>query len=246
MSPEPVGQKERSPKAIPLWRGARDALTLPAWVVGCSLLGIGGLARDAGFPAGAAVVSTLFIWASPGQAIFFVSIAAGASLPAVGLAISLSSIRFLPMTLSILPLLRKPGQNVVTQIAAAHLVAITTWVEGLRRLPSISIPERPPYFFGFSLACIGVSAVATYVGYFLLGTLPLALAAGLLFLPPVFVSVSLAAGARSVGDWVATLLGLALAPTFNAVLGKDFDLLAAGLAGGTVAYLADRMRRAHR
>jgi predicted branched-subunit amino acid permease len=230
----------------PVWRGARDALSLPAWVVGCSLVGIGSLARDAGFPAGAAVISTLFIWASPGQAIFFVAFAAGTSPPAVALAICLSSIRFLPMTLAILPLVRRPGQGIFTLIAVAHFVAITTWVEGLRRLPSMPVHDRLPYFLGFALACIGVSAAATYLGYFLVGALPLALTAGLLFLPPVFFSVSLVAGARSVGDWVAVLLGFALAPTFNALLGKNFDLLAAGLAGGTVAYLADRLRRSGR
>src|SRR5918997_4750093 len=98
----------------PLWRGTRDALALPAWVVGCSMIGIGSLARDAGVPAGAAVMSTLLIWASPAQAIFFVSLSAGTSLPAIALAICLSSIRFLPMTLAILPLIRRPRQPVAT------------------------------------------------------------------------------------------------------------------------------------
>jgi predicted branched-subunit amino acid permease len=227
----------------PLWRGARDALALPAWVVGCSMIGIGSLARDAGFPAGAAVLSTLLIWASPAQAIFFVGLAAGTSLPAVALAICLSSIRFLPMTLAILPLIRGRGQSAVTQIAGAHLVAITTWVESLRRLPSMPVSERRPYFFGFALACIGLSGAATYLGYFLAGALPLALTAGLIFLPPVFFSISLVAGARSVGDWVAMLLGFASTPMFNALLGRDFDLLAAGLSGGTAAYFADKIRR---
>jgi predicted branched-subunit amino acid permease len=226
-----------------LWQGTRDALSLPAWVVGCSMLGIGSLARDAGSPAGAAVVSTLFIWASPAQVIFFVALSTGTSLPAVALAICLSSIRFLPMTLAILPLIRRPGQRVITQVAAAHLVAITTWVEGLRRLPSMSPPERLPYFFGFALACIGISAAATYLGHILVGAVPLALTAALLFLPPVFFSVSLVAGARSLGDWVAVFLGFALAPIFSVLLGRDFDLLAAGLVGGTAAYLADKFRR---
>jgi predicted branched-subunit amino acid permease len=230
----------------PAWRGARDALSLPAWVVGCSLIGIGSLARDAGFPAGAAVISTLFIWASPAQAIFFAAFGAGTSPPAVALAICLSSIRFLPMTLAILPLVQRPGQRVITQVGVVHFVAITTWIEGLRRLPSMSAGDRLPYFLGFSLTCIGVSAAATYLGYFLVGALPLALTAGLLFLPPIFFSVSLVAGARNLGDWVAVLLGFALAPIFNAVLGKDFDLLAAGLAGGTLAYLTNRLRRGGR
>ena len=39
------------------------------------------------------------------------------------------------------------------------------------------------------------------------------------------------------------LLGFVLTPTFNALFGKDFDLLAAGLIGGTAAYLAGKLRR---
>ena len=246
MTSNVAADKALSPLGKPSWRGVRDALALPAWVVGCSLLGVGSLARDAGFPAGAAVMSTVFIWAAPAQAIFFASISAGTSLPAIGLAICLSSIRFLPMTLAILPLIRRPGQSLPSLLAAAHLVAITTWVEGLRRLPAIPATERLPYFVGFALACIGVSAAATYLGYFLVGTLPLALTAGLLFLPPIFFSVSLTAGARSLGDWIAISLGFSLTPTFNALFGKEFDLLAAGLAGGTAAYLADKLRRSVR
>jgi predicted branched-subunit amino acid permease len=226
------------------WRGVRDALSLPAWIVGCSLLGVGSLARDAGFPAGAAVFSTIFIWAAPAQAIFFASVAAGAALPAIGLAICLSSIRFLPMTLAILPLMRRPGHGFLTLIAASHLVAVTTWVEGLRRMPAMPLPRRLPFFFGFSLTCIGISATTTFIGYFLVGALPIPLAAGLIFLTPVFFSVSLVAGARGVGDWTAIVLGFALAPASNVILGKDFDLLAAGLIGGTAAYFAGRRRHA--
>jgi predicted branched-subunit amino acid permease len=225
-----------------LWRGARDALSLPAWVVGCSLLGVGSLARDAGFPAGAAVLSTVLIWAAPAQAILFASVIAGTSLPAIGLAICLSSIRFLPMTLAFMPLLRRPGQRIVTQLAAAHLVAVTTWVEGLRRLPGMPGDERLPYFFGFALACIGVSATTIYVGYFLVAALPMPLAAGLLFLTPVYFSVSLVAGAHAPGDWTAIFSGYLLAPGFNVLLGKDVDLLATGIVGGTAAYAVGKMR----
>ena len=218
------------------WRGARDAVSLPAWVLGFALLGIGSLARDAGFPAGAAALSTLFMWAGPAQAIFFVGIAAGSSLPVVAFAVTLSSIRLLPMTVALLPLLRRPGQGLATQLAAAHFIAVTMWVESLRRLPPLPVPERAPYFFGFAIACLVVCTTTTYIGYFLLGALPLPLAAGLLFLTPVFFTVSLVAGAQSVGDWAALLLGASLTPLFTHLLGRDLDLLGAGLVGGTAAY----------
>ena len=225
------------------WRGARDALSLPAWVLGFSILGIGSLARDAGFPAGAAVLSTVVMWAGPAQAIFFASVAAGTSFPVIALAVTLSSIRLLPMTVAVLPLLRRPGQSLATQLAAAHFIAVTMWVEGLRRLPPLPAPERVPYFFGFALACLTTCTAATYIGYFLLGALPLALAAGLLFLTPIFFSVSLVAGAQSLADWAAMLFGAALTPLFAVLLGKDFDLLAAGLIGGTAGYAVGKARR---
>ena len=234
---------ERLPGRDAFWRGGRDALSLPAWVLGFSILGIGSLARDAGFPAGAAVLSTIVMWAGPAQAIFFASVSAGVSYPVIAFAVTLSSIRLLPMTVAILPLLRHPGQGVLTQLAAAHFIAVTMWVEGLRRLPPLAQGERVPYFFGFALACFAVCTAATYIGYFLLGALPMALAAGLLFLTPIFFSVSLVAGAQSLADWTAMLLGAALAPAFHLLLGQDVDLLAAGLVGGTAAYAVGKVRR---
>jgi len=240
MRPRP--DEDRSAAGAVFWRGAREALTLPAWVIGLSVLGIGSLARDAGFPAGAAALSTLVMWAGPAQAIFFVGVATGTSFPVIAMAVTLSSIRFLPMAVAVLPLLRRPGQGVLVQIMAAHLIAPPMWVEGLRRLPPLPVPDRMPYFFGFGLACVVVSTATTYLGYFLLGALPLPLAAGLLFLTPVFFSVSLVAGAHTIGDWASMLLGAGLAPLFNVLLGKDFDLLATGLIGGTAGYAVGKAR----
>jgi predicted branched-subunit amino acid permease len=228
---------------IAFWRGGRDAFSLPAWVLGFSILGIGSLARDAGFPAGAAVLSTIVMWAGPAQAVFFASVAAGTSFPVIAFAVTLSSVRLLPMTVAVLPLLRRPGQGLGTQLAAAHFIAVTMWVEGLRRLPPLPGPERVPYFFGFALACLTTCTAATYIGYFLLGALPLPLAAGLLFLTPIFFTVSLVAGAQSMADWAAMLMGAILTPLFHVLLGKDFELLAAGLIGGTAAYVVGKIRR---
>jgi predicted branched-subunit amino acid permease len=226
------------------FRAFRDAVVFPAWIVSLSVVGIGSLAHDAGFPAGAAALSTVLVWAAPAQVMLFAGIAAGTPLAVLALAIGLSSIRFLPMTMAILPLLRAPGQRTSTQFLAAHFVAVTVWVESRRRLPAMPVEERVPYFFGFALGCICLSALATYAGYFLLGVLATPLAAGLLFLTPVFFSISLVAGARGVMDWAALAAGFGLTPVATALVGRDFDLLVLGLVGGTGAYLLGRMRRA--
>ena len=111
--------------------GMRDALMLPAWIVGFGLIGIGSLARDVGYPVDVAVLSTILVWAGPSQVLFFASIAAGAAWSAIVIAIAFASLRFLPMTMAILPLLRRPGQSIWQQLILAHYVAVTAWSEGL-------------------------------------------------------------------------------------------------------------------
>lgn len=223
--------------------GARAALALPAWIVGISFLGVGSLARDAGHPLGAAVLSTFLVWAAPAQMILYGSLAAGGLVAAAALAVGLSAIRLLPMTLALLPLLRRPGQGLAMQALIAHCVAATTWIEGMRRLPDMDGEDRLPFFFGFALACLSLSASATAVGYLLVGALPLPLAAGLLCLTPIYFTISLAASARALADWAAIAFGLCLAPIAQVTVGRDFDLLATGLVGGTAAYLIGRLRR---
>jgi hypothetical protein len=62
-------------------------------VVAISLIGVGGLARDAGFSVEIAVASTLLIWAGPAQVLFFGAVAAKASWAVIALSISISSVR---------------------------------------------------------------------------------------------------------------------------------------------------------
>jgi predicted branched-subunit amino acid permease len=232
----------KAPSAKPFLRGVRDGSGIPALVLMASLIGVGGLARDIGYPMWAGVLSTVLVWAGPAQVLLFGSIAAGASLTAVGLAVCLSSIRFLPMTVSIIPLLRAPGVGTLRLLLAAHMVAVTAWAEGTRRLPSMPQAERWPWFMGFAMTVMAAAALATGIGYYLIGALQPALAAALLFTTPMFFTASLAAGCRTPADWTALGLGFALAPVSTLLLGTDIDLLATGVIGGTLAYLIQRRK----
>lgn len=223
--------------------GAKAALRLPAWIVGFSLLGVGSLARDAGQPIGAAMLSTVLIFAAPAQLILFSSLATGGLLAAAALAVAFSAIRLLPMTLALLPYLRRPGQPLVERCALAHTVAATTWIEGMRRLPDMQPEARIPYYTGFALACMLVSTVLTGIGYVLVGALPLPFAAGLLCLTPIYFTIAMVSGARRAGEWLAIAAGLGLAPLASLLVGRDFDILATGLVGGTGAFLVDRLAR---
>jgi predicted branched-subunit amino acid permease len=222
------------------FEGLRQALTGPAFFVAIAMIGVGGLARGAGFPFGAAIASTFLIWAGPAQVLFFGAIAAGTALPAVALSICVSSIRLMPMCLSVLPMLHTRRTRLPTLIAASHFVAVTVWVESLRRLPDIPRDARLAFFFGFATTCITTTAACTGAGYFLVSALPAPLAVGLLFLTPAYFLSTIVRSARVATDWFALAFGLALAPISQALIGGGFDLLALGLVGGTGAYVAGR------
>lgn len=247
--------RARYPSVSLAWfgRGVAAALSLPAWTVAVALTGVGSLARDVGHPVGAAVLSTLIIWAGPAQINFYGGIAAGMAPLAVAAAVGFSSIRFLPMTISILPLLQGQGREdtgpgrrlpLPWLLFAAHYVAVTVWTESLRRLPLVPADHRLPFFLGFANACLILSAAGTGVGYFLVGALPLPLAAGMLFMSPIFFTVSVAAGARRLEEWLAIGLGFLLEPVMRWALGDSIDLLAVGLIGGSLAFAVQRLRAA--
>lgn len=227
----------------PFFAGVSKAAGLPSLVLMASLIGVGGLTRDIGYPMLAGVLSTILVWAGPAQVLLFGSIAAGASLPAVAIAVSLSSIRFLPMVVSLLPLLKGPGIGTGRLLLASHFIAVTAWAEGRRLLPALPVPDRYPFFMGFGLTVMSAATIATGAGYYLIAALPAAFAAALLFTTPMFFTLSLMAGSRTAADWTALVLGFALAPVSTMLAGQDFDLLIVGLVGGTAAYLVHRLRR---
>ncbi len=226
--------------------GVRAALALPAWIVGFSFMGVGSLARDAGHPIAAAMLSTVLIYAAPAQLILYTSLAGGGLVIAAGIAVGFSAIRLLPMTLAIMPYLRRPGQSVATQWLLVHPVAATIWIENMRSLPGMEPAARVPFYAGFALVCMSICVAMTGLGYGLVGALPVPLAAGLLCLTPIYFTIAMAGGAQRIGDWLAIGLGLGLLPVAQAVVGSDFDLLVAGLLGGTAAYGIDRVQRARR
>ena len=67
--------------------------------------------------------------------------------------------------------------------------------------------------------------------------------AALLFLSPLFFTVSIAAGARGLADAAAISLGFLLQPIAQRLIGPELDLLFVGLFGGTAAFLLDRAMR---
>ena len=222
------------------WRGFLHAARLPMFVMALTFLGIGSLAREAGVSLGVALASTFLVWAGPAQVIFFGALAQGLALPAIALSVSLSSVRLLPMCVSLLPLLRRPGQGAAMSLYTAHHIAVTGWVESIRRLPGMPQNARLPWFLGLVHGLYFAASIATVAGFVLSGTVPREIAAGLLFVTPIYFIAALVRNSREPIDWLALALGFALTPLLKPLIGAGFDLLAVGLIGGTAAWAAQR------
>ena len=224
------------------WRlGMREAFATPAWVLGVGYIGYGSLAQSQGFSAWNTALSTLSIWALPGQLILVEMHALGAAFPLILLAVIFSSSRFLPMAVTLIPMLRAAGTPAWRYYAAGYVMAMTSWAVAVRRVPDMPEPKRLAYFFGFALTLIAVAMMCTMLGYFISGSLPPAVRLAFIFANPLYFTLLLTADLRDRTVVWALSCGAIAGPLIHLVL-PSWSVIGGGLVGGTVAFIASRRR----
>jgi predicted branched-subunit amino acid permease len=225
------------------WRGMRDgmraALSLAGLVMACSFVGYGAFLHSIDFGLLPGLFATLVIWALPGQVVFADLWMKQAGLLATALAVTLTGC---PMTMLVLSRARLQGVRRWPEFLVAHFTAITMWVIATAGMGGLKAERRIPWLLGLAIALVSGMMVFTTVGYFLAELLPETLAATLVYFTPAFFLISLFGTAHWRFDYWAIVLGALLAPVAAAIAPR-FDLLIAGLVGGTVAYLVARPRR---
>jgi predicted branched-subunit amino acid permease len=226
--------------ATPGWRlGIRDAFGVRAAVVGAGFIGYGSLAEEYGLSIAHSLFATVAIWALPGQLILIEMHAIGAAAIAIVLASTLSGARFLPMNLSLMPLIRDPRYGKMKVYFIAQLVSMSGWAIAMRRAPDLPSEERMPYLIGFQLTCMGVGAACAVAGHLLTGALPPLVRVGLVFLAPAYFLVILVGELRTRLAAIAVFCGAVAGPLFY-VVNPQWSVIAAGVFGGTAAYLVRR------
>lgn len=238
----PPSSAEPTDRSSAYWfaRGMGAGCSVPALVLFASYLGFGAVLESVGFPIGAGLASTLLVWALPAQLILIGGVAAGTALPALALAVGLSSMRLLPMVVSIAPYMRGQSRSLWRELLCAHFVAMTVWLEGLRLLPHLPGTAREPFVLGLGTMLVGVSLAGTLAGHAVAGELPGPLAAGLLLLTPLSFTILMVRNATLPTDWLALAAGFCIAP-LTLELAGGMDLLIAGIGGGTLAFLGGRL-----
>ena len=220
--------------------GLREAMGVPALVLGSSYLGFGALIQGAGLTVWHGLFSTFTGWALPGQIILVELYSLGAGLLVVAAAVAMTNARLLPMTVALMPYLRAPGRPRWHYYLFAHYVAVTGWAAAMRRCPSLPEDQRLPYFAGFAVALWSMCLVTTAVGFFLSDLLPGYVTLGLVFLNPIYFMLVFVADARHRARILALAVGALAGPLLHLV-SADWGLLLTGVLAGSLAFFADRL-----
>lgn len=219
--------------------GASEALGVPAAVLGAGFIGYGALAAEHGYSTAQIVFATAAIWALPGQLILIEMNGVGASALAIVAAVVLSGARFLPMTVTLTPVLRDVRYGPPALYPSAQLLSMTTWAVTMQRGPQLPAAQRLPYFIGLGAACLAVSAACGVAGHALAGALPPLLRLGFVFLTPVYFLVILVGDVRTRLAALALACGAVAGPLFH-LLSPQWSVVLAGFVGGTIAYYLQR------
>jgi predicted branched-subunit amino acid permease len=201
----------------------------------------GAMAAANDIPMGVAVASTAVLWALPAQIVLVEMHSLAAPVLATVIAVMLSSARFLPMTLMLMPELRDAKHRNWLYYLAAQMLSLSGWTMAVARFPEIKREQRLSWFFGFTLVLMSVSAASTAAGYVGADRLPPLARLALVFMVPMYYLLILSGSARERVAAVGLGCG-AVAGPLAYQLTPDWSVPLSGLAGGTLAYLLLRKR----
>ena len=223
------------------WRAAWTSV-LSLVLIG-TYVGIGALAHNYGFSLWWTLLGTLLVWAGPAQVILLSALGSGATTLEAALAVGLSGVRLLPMVVSLLALIKRPGTRARELVLPAHLTAVSMWVEALRLVPALPPEERIAFSNGLGWGFMAAAHAGAGAGFYLAASVPALLTAGLLFLTPISFLLSTTRNSKLLVDRSALALGLVIGPLL-AYQNVSLDLMWTGILGGALAYGIDRLRRA--
>jgi predicted branched-subunit amino acid permease len=219
------------------WGGIQEAMGAPSVVLFAGMIGFGAMCRTNGLDLWFAGFCSTFMFALPGQIVLLEMLTLHSALAAVVLAVSLTSARFITMTMTLFPQFSAKDKD-RGAYAAVHLLAMTAWAISMREFPRMREEYRRSYFVGLGIFCWALALPGTVAGYFLAGIVPKPVTIALIFINPLFFVLTFTE-IKTSWSRLAVALGCVLGPIFY-TLDPDSSLLLTGLIGGSTAYWVDR------
>lgn len=217
------------------FRGTGRIFSVPSILLMSSFVGFAGLAIQSGITLAQAVFMTITIWALPAKVVLIGAISANAALPAIILAVGLSSVRLTPMVVALLPELKGPNTRKLTLAILSHFVAVTAWVMAMEEFRNVPRRMRTSYFAGIGTILICSNSLIVVAVYLISATFPPIMFAALFMLTPMYFLTSLWRSARERAGQLAMICGILLLPVFH-YFAPGYDLLLTGCVGGLIAF----------
>ena len=221
--------------------GIVDGSGMPAVILIISLMGFGALCSESGLGLAFSVVQLTTMWALPGQIAFIELFTTGNSIFAITLAVAMANARFMPMTATLMTLLRPGTKNTSLLYLFSHFLSFSAWVWVLRRCPQIQPELRFPYYLGFVTVTFAAGVIGIIIGYFLVGILPGTISQSLVFVNTLYFVLMLA-DARGLATVIAVLAGVIAGPLIH-ISSNNWGLLLCGLLGGSFAFIIAKIMR---
>jgi hypothetical protein len=222
--------------------GMRGLFSLPAIILMLSFVGFAAFTAEAKIPVGQVMFMTGMVWALPAKVILVGSMLSGAHIATAFLAVTLSSVRMMPMVAALIPEIRTSRTPTWLLLIVSHFVAITAWVFAMERVRAVPRYGRVAFFAGFGMTLTTVNILLVGLVYGAVSEFPPIVSGCLFFLTPVYFLTSIWISARHRVIYWALGIGLALGYVF-AVIAPEYDILLAGIIGGTVAWWGERLLR---
>lgn len=216
----------------------REALGLPGLVLLASYIGFGSLVSETGFGLLNGLVSTATSWALPGQVALVEMSAVGTSVLTITLAVALTNARLMPMCVTLVPLFHRPGMPQWRVYVLANVIAVTSWANAMRRMPSMPREVRAAWLAGYGGTLWAVTLLGTALGFFAAGLLPQPVTLGLVFLNPLYFLLLFAQDIGSRAKLLSLLFGAVSGPLLHLMM-PGYGLLLTGILAGTAAFLID-------
>lgn len=222
--------------------GMRGLFSLPAIILMLSFVGFAAFTAEANIPVDQVMFMTGMVWALPAKVILVGSMLSGAHVAAAFIAVTLSSVRMMPMVAALIPEIRDRRTPTWLLLIISHFVAITAWVFAMEKVRDVPRSGRVAFFAGFGITLTVTNIILVGLVYGAVSHFPPIVSGCLFFLTPVYFLTSIWISARHRVIYWALGIGLALGYLF-AVIAPEYDILLAGIIGGTLAWWAEKRLR---
>ena len=221
-------------------KGILAALKINFWIVLAPMIGFGSLVQSTELSLGIALGATLGLWGLPGQIAMIEMLSTGAPVFAILIASSLANLRFMPMTVVMMPLLQAKGTSFKLKLVLAQLMSVNIWALTVQHINLLSSEEKIPFYFGISLTCLFGGILGATLGFSLAGQLPFYISISLVFLNPIYF-VFVFSSVRERGCIIAVIISAIFGPVLYKVF-PDWSVPITGIIAGSFAFYLNRSR----